>query len=82
MLALVRKPAGLGGIALEPCCFCRKLTPFWYMARKVAVCSACARVASALHMPSHKAWLKREEVVEKAAKVEAQNHFKLSGNHD
>lgn len=52
------------------------------MARKVAVCSACARVASALHMPSHKAWLKREEVVEKAAKVEAQNHFKLSGNHD
>ena len=53
-------------IALERCCFCRKLTNYWYAAKDVACCEVCAKTADAADVPTKKIWIRRELVVYKS----------------
>jgi len=44
------------GVALEHCAFCWKTTHYWFTAKDVAVCRACAEQVNAEDVPTKLAW--------------------------
>ena len=54
----------------EPCCFCRKPTPFWTClegrneGQQVACCKSCALYAHVQDVPTKAVWCRRERIVD------------------
>ena len=46
----------------ERCCFCRKSTNYWFLAKDVACCQECAKNATAKDVPTKKVWCRREDI--------------------
>jgi hypothetical protein len=69
-IPIVEEPEGWGG-PLENCCLCRTPTktwtdyPKWDKGEQVALCEACARVATPDVIPLKKDWIARERVLAK-----------------
>lgn len=44
------------GPAVEPCCFCGRLTKMWYAPKDVAVCKRCGRTHKPQQVPDKEVW--------------------------
>jgi hypothetical protein len=51
-------------LGVERCCFCRKITPYWYKPADVACCQSCAKRADDRDVPDKKTWCRRERIAE------------------
>lgn len=66
MIPVTIEPESLTQFGSENCCFCYKVTKFWYEPKDVAVCVNCATTHSVDQVPTKKAWC---EAVRKRAKA-------------
>lgn len=62
MIKLTREPEGFGP-PMERCCFCRRVTPFWYEPKDVPVCEDCSKNHSPKDVPSKEDWCAKEQEV-------------------